>query len=253
MSTFDPKVQMQHCQASYGATFWLAEDFGEVSATHHLANAAFCLLNNAILCVLSGWREPVEALLKKTEDWVIAALADPDDDSYWSASPPLADANKYRVLALCRWLLHDFHDQASFDAMVDGYTKHFSDSSRLTKDAADEHLPDYLVAGAHEKAIELFERAGLRPPKGHHLTDSASVVYLIAQRHLTANYTEQDVKKSLDSLFKANVLEKWLGKGRNITVAVWMKFAFWKPNSSAMDTVLRCYDYMPALGKPEFK
>jgi hypothetical protein len=249
MREYDPASEMEHLKAIYGVPRVLAKDFEECRDNGVLAWNAEAILNCAVRCVIAGYGAVVEELLLMCERFAAGAI----EANELSAEDQACElGSTYLNLALCRWLTKGVHDEESFHKMVDLYDAHLKDErNKIEWLDLDLTLQEYVAAGAYLRAIALFERAGLKSPEApKKARRPAAAAYILSQHRLDQRFDEIDIRSMLSRLFKSHVSTHWLGKGHNAMVVVWMKAAFWTPGVSAIETVLRCYDYMPQYTRP---
>ncbi len=99
---------------------------------------------------------------------------------------------------------------------------------------------DFGVLGAKERCCGESVRK----------TGAETIFESLAEQNIST-FSENDVKQAVYELLRRNVEKQWLTKGHHFDLAIWMKIASWKPGMSANATLIRCYDYMPAV-KPPF-
>jgi hypothetical protein len=241
MAYFDPESERRHLQAVYGVPRLLAKDFVKCQAAGALGSNARALLDGALRCILVGYDGSVGELLKTCEEFLLGAI-----DIQELSADAISLGSAYGDLAICRWLCAAVQDQISFDEMADLYDRGLSTGQRVEWTDLDLILHEYLAAGHAAKAIATFERAGVKEPASPRRAKRAgAAAYVLAQQMLDGRYDAGDVEAMLNSLFESHVSTKWLGKGHYRTAAVWMKVAFWSPGERAIETVLRCYDFLP--------
>ncbi|HEX3725352.1 MAG TPA: hypothetical protein VHV08_03885 [Pirellulales bacterium] len=113
-------------------------------------------------------------------------------------------------------------------------------------------MATYLDAGEYETLMRRYEIAGIKEPRQlGSIRGEGTMAYAMAQQRLGLKHTAEEVHGALDTFLKRNV-DTWLGTGHSDTVARWMKIAFWQPPDDPIAMLLRCYDYLPELDRPEY-
>ena len=113
-------------------------------------------LRTAIECLLVGFDEPAERLLKLALEWVRVSIdSNERPERYF---PDGTEALSYHTKALCNWLLLNWHDSDSFHHFVEYEDRWLGEFHSRSKDktVVSFVLPTYVDAGAFERALELF-------------------------------------------------------------------------------------------------
>jgi hypothetical protein len=238
---FDPKQSLHHLQAVYGVPRVLAHDFEEYRQRHVLHRHPQACLAHVLECIISGWNEPLEALMDSGERAAHASIAEHElgeDQSFELSGVHLS-------LGMFHWLRNDVHTGELPSAI--GYLDRYYEKQRtLSKAEVSLSLSSYLCADADSGVITLFERSGLKPPKSARAARTpAMVAYIVAQHRLHGVHSRPDVEAAIASLFEHRYSKEWLAHGHFAMAGEWIKGALWKPGESAIAMIRSCNVYIP--------
>ena len=156
------------------------------------------------------------------EDWAQAAHY---KQAYWSSeSPPLSDA------AIVRYDLDDY-------------------------------MAYCVQAGRYSDGIEMCDRLlGDRKLSLGKRPKPREVAYAVCQQKLFDRYDDDAVFEAGRRMLQANLEQDWLGAGQYIRAATWLKIVYWdrdiragrRPTLTPLQTVLKAYDNMPQVVRPDF-
>jgi len=249
---FDPIRKREFLLGDCGYEWSLSMSYDYAKAENGLAAVANSNLSTAIECILVGFDEPAERLLKRSVEWVKTAIAMGERPHRYFANGTEA-LNRY-TLAMCNWLLFDSHDLDSYQQFVE-YEDRYLTGTKAGKSRVEVSfvLPGYIDAGAFQRALEIFERTpGLSPPKSLALRSEAHMSYVLCRHHLGLQYSRDEVDSTTDKFLRRN-LNAWLSDGGWERAAAWMKIVHWNmrsPRPSARETLLKCYEYLPGCQRP---
>jgi hypothetical protein len=248
---FDPARKREFLLGDCGYEWSLAMSYDYAKAERALGAAANSELSTAIECLLVGFDEPAERLLKRAVEWSQQAIAAHEKpDRYF---PHGTEAANFYTLAFSSWLLCNKNNSDAYEQFVEHENRYLL-NSKAGKNRAEVsfNLPKYVDAAAFEPALEIFARTPrLRPPQSLVLRGEAAISYVLCRYHLGLQYNREEVDRTTTRFLRANV-DTWLGDGGWTGTATWMKILHWNmtsPRPSARDAPLKCYDYATA-GRP---
>jgi ribosomal protein L30/L7E len=210
------------------------------------------MLNTAVHCILVRFDDEARELLRKVKEWLEYAIGIREvPGNYFHGG---TEATRHKELALCNWLLSDCHDRENLAASVHWRDIYFAEDTRPIKADVAPTLPLYLDAGKYMEALGLFGRlwGPKRPTNVKRIRGEAGMSYVIAATKVRHEYSEDDVKASLNN-FLSHQVPEFLDHGNYQAMARWLKIAFWNENPqrlSAFETVRKCYDYLPNVVRP---
>ena len=252
-SNFDPSHAMKLLLDPVGGYEWsLKRSMEESKARGGLGNSAHLYLGQAIECLLVGFDEPAELLLKKATEWVqLAITSDEHPERYF---PGATEASRYQTLALCNWLISDEHDLESLGQFVAREDCYLKSIARMDKVDISLTVLTYVDAGAFERALEILGGApGLSKPTSLSAHNEAQMAYILSRSFLGLEYNQEDIT-ALTVRFLAKNIDKWLSNGHWVRAAEWMKIIHWNNAAqrlSAKQILMKCYDYLVNRHPPE--
>jgi hypothetical protein len=245
---FDPICKRDLLLGDCGYEWSLSKSYGYAWAKNALGAVANSNLSTAIECLLVGFDEPAERLLKRAAEWSQEAIvAHEKPDRYF---PHGTEAANFYTLALSSWLLCNKHNSDAYRQFVEHENRYLL-NSKAGKNRAEVsfNLPKYVDAAAFEPALEIFARTPrLRPPQSLVLRGEAAISYVLCRYQPGLQYNREEVDRTTTRFLRANV-DTWLGDGGWTGTATWMKIFYWNmtsPRPSARDALLKCYVYITA-------
>jgi hypothetical protein len=249
---FDPEANKRLLQGPLGYERLLTRDFADAQSVGGVGHTAAAMLDAAIECLLLGFDEPAERLLRFALEWVeIAITTNERPETYF---PNGDEAMRYETRSLARWLLFGLHDIEGYERYVEFEDRYLADPiAGRNKTEVSFVLPSYIDAGAFERAIEIFHNTPrLSPPTSLTVRGEGAMAYVVARHRLGLQYSQAEFETIATRFLKTNV-NSWLTCGRWDTAARWMKIIHWnaaEPPISAKEALLKCYDYLPRRERP---
>lgn len=250
-SHFDPLRTREQLLGSTGFEWSLQRNFAQTKVDGGLAGTAVSRLAEVIQCLLVGFDEPAQRLLKMAAEWVQAAIdCNERPQRYF---PDATEASRYETLALCNWLISNHHDTESLQHFVEYDDRYFDRQARKDKVDVFLTLVAYIDAGAFERTLEIFAGTrGLSPPTALAPRNEAQMAYIIARHHLELEYSPDDVRAATKAFLKRHI-DSWLSNGHWVRADKWLKVVHWNDGDRsvpARQIVLKCYDYLPGRSFP---
>jgi hypothetical protein len=207
--------------------------------------------DTCIECYLVGLFDVGRELFPKARKFLRAAIEHKEIPRYYF--PGGTESLRLVRFAMCEWFVDRKHDLRSLKQGVEWSEQWLSRPGRPDKSEVQLTLTAYLDAEEYETLVKRFEATGLKAPRNlRQIQGEGTMSYVIARHRLGLQYTSDDIQDALDRFLKRNV-PKWCDGGHVQTLARWMKIAFWKPGDDPIATLLKCYDYLPGIGPPEYR
>jgi hypothetical protein len=133
----------------------LGKAFSEARAEGNLTGWALSCFREMVQAVLCELDEEAASLLRRAEDWLEVSVRENERlDSYSLWDPDYLDAERFRVLGLCRWLRNQQVDEESFSSACDARTRYL----RRQKDKLEValSLPTFVLAGRYDELLAHF-------------------------------------------------------------------------------------------------
>jgi hypothetical protein len=252
MKVFDPAEEREVLDGDVGYRTVLGFDFEESRSVGGLASSASAYLIKAVYCLLVGYDDPAEQLLKRAFDWVTIAIKEgekPQDDEQDGT-----EALRYETLAICNWLLHGVHDAESLNRSVER-SERFLIRERLGRNRTEVSLTalSYVDAGAYQTALDRLAAARISAPKSlNAIRSEGQMCYVICRHRLGLEYSEAEIAPATKTFLKRSV-NGWLLDGLADRAAQWMKVVHWREGTAGLspkEAVFMCYRYLPDAARP---
>ena len=250
-SQFNPDAIRERLLGPIGYEWSLASDFDDAQSVGGLGSSAGSKLCTAIECLLVGFDEPGERLLRFALKWVEVAIASNEGPQRYF--PNGTEASFFQTKALCNWLLSNQNDAESFERYLEFEDRYVSTPS-VGKDKVSVSLilPTYVDAGDFT-TLEIFRNVPrLSPPTSLTVRGEAAMSCVVSQHRLGVRYSRAEFETIAARFLKMHV-ENWLANGHWDRAAEWMKIVHWNhadPPISAKQALLKCYDYLPGREPP---
>lgn len=219
-----------------------------------------------LLSIIAGWIGgyfyELSPALERALVWVNRAIESGEE---FGDSPVYHMRVLHKSRAIIRWML--FEDPSKNDwqraCILDREDWNFDAPFKMDFGARlryEDRLAFLLQAGEFDECENLYNHvSGLRIPRIKGTVDPGDYAYFAfgAQK---GKYTEIEVKDAGIRLLKKYLESDWLGHGRSVTAAMWLKIILWdsdiragrKPSLTPLETILKAYEYMPHVETPEF-
>lgn len=130
-------------------------------------------------------------------------------------------------------------------------------SSQIIRDGLlDDFMAFAFQAGKFEQGISEYEKHLVpKVPSLKKALKPRDFAYALclhrAGRHI---FDEADLLSSGRKMLQAHLQETWLGHGQYLRAATWLKIVYWRhdPSLTPLQTVLKAYDDMPKVPRPDF-
>lgn len=128
------------------------------------------------------------------------------------------------------------------------------------KEILKEPLADYLAhciqCGEYARGVSLYERVG-----GRKIVSSKKLKTALGFGYWVCKQKSENIEIPHDEYLEAgervlinNLQENWLGYGQYLRAANWLKVVYWHTGvtKTPLETILKAYDVMPDVVKPDF-
>lgn len=235
----------------------------EYDAERPMGNVALSGINMLIGDWIVGLKPENEVILPSRIEWLQMAIDTNEvfDGPYESAT--FHKYNLYKHLALAKWLYTGVDSQKDWQharvLFVDNYTSgKWYEIRKLRTDALDNYLALCIQAESYQAGIDEFEKYhGQKKISLKTKTITPRYYgYLVCQNKLNLVHDDATMIELGRKLLVANLEDHpWLGYGQYSTAAMWLKIVYWHndKNLTPEQTLLKCYDNMPNVQKPNFE
>lgn len=214
-------------------------------------------INFSIYASLVGLHEQVAPFMKRAVAWIDDALVrgercgthhyylmqlhEAKALALWLQSADPAEA-VWVEAARCN-LLAPAEDPAGFP------------KSSVTRDMLDDYVAFAYQAGQYEAGVAEFEKHhGAKKPSLKGVPAPRTLGYALCLNKLHVQFDPDDLFKAGQRLLEDKLEDAWLGRGQSIRTATWLKAIYWQrdPTLSPLNTLLKAYDHMPQVKRPEW-
>lgn len=217
MTAFSFKHLQKITAGKTGYALDLAVDYGEAKSLGGLASSASSFLNTATACIWTGLDEPARQLLEKSRKWLEDATANNERPPRYF--PHATEAQRIYDLATCRWLIDGIQPSELLKQSIAAREQWFDSQRKIDKTSFVMTVHQYLDAGAYAQMMQRI-----------------SQVWPDGRRPLEIDVASQAVVPNLDRNRVENLypqrMAEWLGAGRYLDAACWLKVGLWVADSS---------------------
>ncbi|MEO0477039.1 MAG: hypothetical protein AAF085_13870 [Planctomycetota bacterium] len=224
-----------------GYEWHLAKSIDDQREIGHYGCWAEGFLQLAIDCQVVGFNEPIDMLLNKSKQWLLAAI----DSNNFEGSSPLST---YETLSLCNWML-------GVDIDIDNDKRLIQTCDRWLQECSFD-LPEvsysiksYLQVGAFENVLKTLQKATkFSPAKSiKNIRNEAKIAHVIAKAQLGIDVTEEEAADAGRN-FLSKKMSEWLSRGFTNRAAAWIRIIY-DPNrdsrANAKNLIMKCHDHLP--------
>ncbi len=228
-----------------------------------MGNVALSDINMLIGDWIVGLKLETEIILPSRIEWMQMAI-DSDErlENSYGDDKFFHKYNLRKHLALAKWLRRGVDSQEDWQharsLFVDNYaSSDWYETRKLRTDALDDYLALCIQAESYQAGVDEFEK--------YHGQKKISLKtktitpreygYLVCQNKLNPVHDNATMIELGRKLLVANLEDHpWLGYGQYSTAAMWLKIVYWHndKNLTPEQTLLKCYDNMPNIVRPEF-
>ncbi|MBB3610877.1 hypothetical protein [Rhizobium sp. BK602] len=106
-----------------------------------------------------------------------------------------------------------------------------------------------------EAGIDMYEHwLGNKPLSLKKLLKPRDLGYAICLHYARQQFEEEELFEAGRRMLQANLEGTWLGSGQYMRAATWLKIVYWDRNQTLtpLETILKAYDNMPNVPRPNF-
>ncbi|MRH00580.1 hypothetical protein GIY21_09795 [Xanthomonas sontii] len=239
--------------------FYLEEKYDE---NRPMGNHARHKIGIVLDAWLVGLHKEIEPVISRANQWLDMAIESREEERFGS------DPNSHRTAlhwarAIGEWLEKSNNNVRLWDvARVSEEARwYYKERPWPVKEVLQHGLDDYMAfacqCGEFQAAIEMYERwkEMHAPMLLSKVIKPADFAYALCL-HKTGiqKFSDEDLFKTGLKILRTHLQEKWLGGGQFIRAATWLKIVYWDKDQSLspLSTVLKAYENMPKVKKPEF-
>lgn len=220
-----------------------------------MGNTMVLSLNDIISLILVGYKDAVIPLIPKFILWLEGAIKEKED---FGESQSYHQRSMHWALGIYSWILDDtpvgevwekarLFDLASVEEGV--YPQQEVRAGRL-----DDYMAFCLQSASYSEGISEFEKFyGRVDLSSKNMLAPREFAYLQCCARVNGNDVFQRQRDIGCKMLRSN-LEKWLSYGQHTRAATWLKIVHWDVESknSAADVILKAYEDMPYVIRPDF-
>lgn len=257
---FDPAISRMNAFSEEMLRFYLNTKY---DASKPMGNIAVCEVDTALHGWLVGLHDEVKPIICRSTAWIEKAI---NLKEQFGSDPNAHFTKLYWAKALCGWLENGWNFEGDW-----GSARIFEESSwrngsrpwpesEIIKYGLDDYMLFSYQAGEHEDSfeagIEMYERwLGKKQVSLSKRLKPRDFAYaLCLHRTARQQFDENDLLKAGKRMLDSNMQVGWLSGGQFIRAATWLKVVYWHFSEALTpyDVVLKAYDHMPDVERPEF-
>lgn len=250
-----------------------------------MGNFARSDLESVISAWLVGLNDEVAEVIPRSLEWLDRAIESAEEYTF-GPLPCLHRVTLHSAKALGTWMRDSTDDNSSWlvtqaaqgEYMQTGHTEvrgpdrfdytlqrfvrqevkglPFSTSQILRDGILDDYMAFAFQAGQFEQGIaEYGKHLASKEPSLKKVLKPRDYVYALCLNEAGCNtFDKADLLSAGRKMLQANLQENWLPNGQFLRAATWLKIVYWRhdPTLSPLRTVLKAYDDMPQVPRPEF-
>jgi len=235
----------------------------EYDSTRPMGNVALSGINMLIGDWIVGLKSETEVILPSRIEWLQMAIDSDErlknsygDDEFFHKY------NLYKHLAIAKWLYTGVDSQTDWQyagtIFADNYVSgDWYEKRKFRTDALDDYLALCIQAESYQAGINEFEKyhgQKIISLKRKTMTPR-DYGYLFCQNKLNPVHDDATMIELGRKMLMANLEDHpWLGYGQFSTAAMWLKivYGYHKKDLTPEQTLLKCYENMPNVPKPDF-
>ncbi|MCW0410580.1 hypothetical protein NG831_21340 [Xanthomonas sacchari] len=239
--------------------FYLKTDVEEGAPIGNIAVGKISIVVNAWLV---GLHQEVGPIIHSANQWINSAIESKEEKRF-GRDPNMHRTTLHWGRAIGEWLEKSNNNTRLWDvARVSEEARwYYKERPWSVKEVLQHGLDDYMAfacqCGEFQAAIEMYERwkEMHAPMLLSKVIKPADFAYALCL-HKTGmqKFSDEDLFKAGLKILRTHLQEKWLGGGQFIRAATWLKIVYWDKDQSLspLSTVLKAYENMPKVKKPEF-
>jgi len=204
MTSFDPVRERALLQADTGVSMMLERSLEEARVERGITPWALGCFRELVKAALCDLDDDAAALLARARHWLEVAVrenerphSEIEKDRDWK------EAERFRVLGLCRWLMEREVDQKLFSSACDALTRYFG-RQKDERIGVTYSFPSFILAGHYDEVLAFFGAfKWLAPPaRPSGIKCPAKICYLFATHELSGDPDGSSLERSFRSFLK---------------------------------------------------
>ncbi|WP_374406912.1 hypothetical protein [Hydrogenophaga sp.] len=260
MSYFDPQKNRETL-----ITFTLGYEEGKNNRPHGSfakGSAGASSFSTLVKAILVGLTDRTLDIAERTQRWLQEAI---DEGEYTTdRDPSSADWHQQSLsyaLALTKFLRGQGIDRDSFSRSASLIERAWRtrvpqfERKMIADHQIEYYMPIAFSGGLYADAIRNFEE--YHPgvvPNIRTIRSQRGVAYLLCQHKLLGMHDPEQLRKAVNRVLDVNLQSQWLGSGLYHYALHWLMIAYAEDNPQAdpKTVVLKAYDHMPKVQRPEW-
>ncbi|MGJ7616739.1 hypothetical protein [Variovorax sp. GB4R4] len=220
-----------------------------------MGNVAATEVSDVIWIWLVGLASKTRSVLHRNNEWLKFAI---NADEKFGVSQDRYRAILYQSMALGQWM-----ETGDDDARLWGFARGHREAGWLEKDILKDSLDDYMAFAVQEgscnegaeSGISMYEKqVGVKDISLKNLLKPRDFGYAACLNLVSRRFDKDEMLAAGKRMLQANLEEKWLGSGQYVRAAMWLKIVYWHQNENftPLETLLKAYENMPNVPRPDF-
>lgn len=258
---FDP-IKTRDSSLSFSLKYYQSKVFDPESP---MGNVAKSTLNATIEMLLVGLHKEIYSVIPRCREWLDYAI---NNNEELGEEIDLHRTKLNWARAICEWLENGWDSPGHWeDARVyEEAAWRFSKRPWPRNEIISEGLDDYMAFAfqaaepdegteGYEIAIDMYEHwIGEKPLSLKKLLKPREYAYALCLHYARDQFAKEELFEAGRKMLQANLEKTWLEGGQSIRAATWLKIVYWHNDRSLtpLETILKAYDNMPHVPKPDF-
>lgn len=258
---FNPTKERQSA-LDFTLNFELSTKF---DANRPMGNIADSILHSAIRIYLSGLQKEIYPVIPRCREWLDYAI---NNNEELGEEIDLHRTKLNWARAICEWLENGWdspghwEDARVYEEAAWRFPKRPWPRNEIISEGLDDYMafafqaaePDEGTDG-YEIAIDMYEHwIGEKPLSLKKVLKPREYAYALCLHYARDQFTKEELFEAGRKMLQANLEKTWLEGGQSIRAATWLKIVYWHNDRSLtpLETILKAYDNMPHVSRPDF-
>ena len=228
----------------------------EYDSVRPMGNVATHLLQDVIAASLVGLHDGIKPLCTRVLKWMDEATKSRDSfgksDSFYRERLSSGKALVKWIDDGSEWLeawddARKWHEVATHEGDV--YTQ-----NEIVAEALDDLMSEYFQSHNYSGGVQAFENChGAKKISLQKRLKPREFAYALCLNQINNQFSPDELLDAGRKMLSGN-LASWLGSGQYTQSAIWLKIVYWHHDKSLspLQTILKAYDDMPSIKRPEF-
>ncbi|TCS32901.1 hypothetical protein EDC30_11912 [Paucimonas lemoignei] len=223
-----------------------------------MGNIAKNRISDVILACLIGLGTQATPIIPRCLEWLDTAISHDED---FGTSRNFHRMALHWAKALGLWIndglnrVEIWNKVRQFDEAALMQDQNVWPKNLIAKDRLDDYMAFCYQAEQYEVGVAEFEKYyGLKTMSLKRTLKPREFAYILCLNKLNYKFNDATLFEAGRNMLQANLEENWLGRGQYIRAATWLKLVHWEHNKTLLpfEVLLRAYDDMPNVARPEF-